>query len=120
MLAGHLESKARGPEQWVFPGCSGKPLDPHALGRRQLYTVLDRLGLPRFSWHRLRKLHSTYLADLGVAPRVLQAQLGHADAALTLNVYAQVLPESQRRAVESLEGLLFRNVPKPAGGTRVQ
>ena len=72
-------------------------------------------GLPR-----LRKLHSTYLADMGVAPRVLQAQLGHADAALTLNVYAQVLPESQRRAVEGLESRLFRNVPKSGTEWRVQ
>ena len=90
------------------------------MAERQLYPVLDRLGLPRFSWNRLRKLHSTYLADLGVPPGVLQAQLGHADAALTLNVYAQVLPESQRRAVESLESLLFRNVPKPASEGCVQ
>ncbi len=120
VLAEHLERKAKGSERWVFEGNSGKPLDPHNLVRRQLHHVLDRLGLPRFSWHRLRKLHSTYLADLGVAPRILQAQLGHADAALTLNVYAQVLPESQRRAVESLEGLLFRNVPKSGKEGRVQ
>jgi len=39
-------------------------------------------------------------------------QLGHADAALTLNVYTQIIPESQRRAIQNLEGLLFRNVPK--------
>ncbi len=113
-LTGHLANRVRaqGSERWLFEGSSGKPLEPHNLARRQLHQGLDRLGVPRFSWHRLRKLHSTYLADLGVAPRVLQAQLGHADAALTLNVYAQVLPESQRRAVESLEALLFRNVPK--------
>jgi integrase len=120
VLASHLEGKAKGPEQWVFGGGSGKPLDPHNLAQRQLYPVLDRLEMPRFSWHQLRKLHSTYLADLGVPPRVLQAQLGHADAALTLNVYAQVLPESQRHAVESLEGLLFRNVPKLGPQGRVQ
>jgi len=42
----------------------------------------------------------------------MQAQLGHADAALTLNVYTQIIPESQRRAIQNLEGLLFRNVPK--------
>jgi integrase len=60
----------------------------------------------------LRKLHSTYLGDLSVSPRIMQAQLGHADAAMTLNIYTQIVPESQRRAIENLEGLLFRNVPK--------
>ncbi len=37
-----------------------------------------------------------------------------------MSFYAQVLPESQRRAVESLEGLLFQNVPKPARAGHVQ
>src|SRR5713101_1419179 len=120
ILARYLKTRANIPEQWVFEGDSGNTLDPRNLARRQLYPVLDRLGLPRFSWHRLRKLHSTYLGDLKVAPRILQAQLGHADAALTLNLYTQVIPESQRRAIESLEGLLFRNVPKPERQGRVQ
>jgi len=111
-LAGHLEGKRGGVSLWIFAGNSGKPLDPKNLTRRQLRPVLDGLGIPRFSWHRLRKLHSTYLGDLSVSPRILQAQLGHADAALTLNVYTQVVPESQRRAIEKLEGLLFRSVPK--------
>ncbi len=120
ILAEHLKGRGRNPEGWIFEGDSGKPLDPRNLARRQLYPALDRLGLPHFSWHRLRKLHSTYLGDLQVAPRILQAQLGHADAALTLNVYTQVIPESQRRAIESLEGLLFRNVPKPEASKCVQ
>ncbi len=120
ILMQHLARSARDSRSWVFEGNSGKPVDPRNLARRQFHPVLDRLGLARFSWHRLRKLHSTYLGDLSVSPKVLQAQLGHADAALTLNAYAQVVPESQRRAIESLEGLLFRNVPKPERQGRVQ
>jgi integrase len=50
----------------------------------------------------------------------MRAQLGHADAALTLNIYTQVIPESQRRAIENLEALLFRNVPKTEQGSIVQ
>jgi len=120
VLAEHVRKKMAGPGDWMFAGISGKPLDPKNLAKRQLHPVLDRLKLPRFSWHRLRKLHSTYLGDLSVSPRIMQAQLGHADAALTLNLYTQVIPESQRRAIENLEGLLFRNVPKAEPGTAVQ
>ncbi len=120
ILAEHLQGKLNGAGSWIFKGDSGKPLDPKNLAQRQLHPVLDRLGMPRFSWHRLRKLHSTYLGDLSVSPRIMQAQLGHADAALTLNVYTQIVPESQRRAIESLEGLLFRNVPKEEQGTAIQ
>ena len=120
ILVKHLEKRLGDEASWIFPGTSGKPMDPKNLAKRQLHPVLDQLGIPRFSWHRLRKLHSTYLGDLSVSPRILQAQLGHADAALTLNVYTQVVPESQRRAIESLEGLLFRNVPKEKEETVVQ
>ena len=41
-----------------------------------------------------------------------QAQLGHADLQTTLGVYTHVLPESQRRAVEKVESLIFPNFPK--------
>jgi integrase len=120
ILVGHLRRRLSGAGSWIFQGDSGRPLDPKNLASRQLYRILDRLGIPRFSWHRLRKLHSTYLGDLSVSPRIMQAQLGHADAALTLNVYTQIIPESQRRAIENLEGLLFRNVPKEKEETVVQ
>ncbi len=120
MLANYFRYKHGRADSWVFGGDSGKPLDPGNLARRHLHPVLDRLGLPRFSWHRLRKLHSTYLGDLSISPRIMQAQLGHADAAMTLNIYTQIVPESQRRAIENLEGLLFRNVPKEKEETVVQ
>jgi integrase len=120
ILAEHLQDKLNVAGSWIFQGDSGKPLDPRNLARRHLHPVLDRLDVPRFSWHRLRKLHATYLGDLSVSPRIMQAQLGHADAALTLNVYTQVIPESQRLAIENLESLLFRNVPKVEPGTVVQ
>src|SRR5712692_2805932 len=120
ILAEHLRGRLSGASSWVFGGNCGKPLDPRNLAKRQLHPVLDSLRIPRFSWHRLRKLHSTYLGDLSVSPRIMQAQLGHADAALTLNIYTQIVPESQRRAIENLEGLLFRNVPKTGKETAVQ
>jgi len=110
----------RGHGCWVFETSVETPIDPHNVAQRQLHPVLERLELPTFSWHRFRKLQSTYMADQGVGPRVLQAQLGHADAAMTLNIYTEVLPESQRRAVEGLERLLFRNVPKLELESRVQ
>jgi integrase len=120
ILVKHLRERLTAGGNWLFEGSSGKPLDPKNLAKRQLHPVLDRLGIPRFSWHRLRKLHSTYLGDMSVSPRIMQAQLGHADAALTLNIYTQLIPESQRRAIENLEHLLFRNVPKETEETLVQ
>jgi len=80
----------------MFGTKPGTPVDPRSLAQGPLHPVLECLQLPRFSWHRLRKLHAMYLADQGVEPRILQAQLGHADATMALNLYTQVLPKSQR------------------------
>ena len=60
-----------------------------------------------------RHLHGTLLSQLGVPVAVAQAQLGHADPRITLQIYTHVLPDTQRDAVGKLERfLLFPNVPK--------
>jgi len=74
VLLVNLMSSKENRERWVFETSVGTPVGPHSLTRRKLHAVLVRLQLPRFSWHRLRKLHSTYMADRGVEQRVLQAQ----------------------------------------------
>ncbi len=74
VLLVNLKSSKENRERWVFETSVGTPVGPHSLTQRKLHAVLVRLQLPRFSWHRLRKLHSTYMADRGVEQRVLQAQ----------------------------------------------
>ena len=74
VLLVNLMSSKENRERWVLETSVGTPVGPHSLTRRKLHAVLVRLQLPRFSWHRLRKLHSTYVADRGVEQRVLQAQ----------------------------------------------
>ena len=41
-----------------------------------------------------------------------QVQLGHTDVQTTLGIYTDVLPGSQRKAVEEIEALTFPNLPK--------
>ncbi len=50
-------------------------------------------GVPRARLHDLRHLHATTLLLAGVPVHVVAARLGHADAAITLRVYAHVLRE---------------------------
>jgi integrase len=57
-------------------------------------------------------LHATLLSEAGEPLKVAQAQLGHADLQTTLGICTHVLPESQRRAVERVESLIFPNFPK--------
>lgn len=44
--------------------------------------------------------------------KTAQAILGHSDIETTLNTYMHAIPDSQRRAVERVAGVLFPDVPK--------
>jgi integrase len=104
---------------FLFRNQNGRPLDPENVARRQLHPILARMGLPRFSWHRLRHFHASHLASMGVHPRIAQAQLRHASVTTTLSVYTHVREESQRRAAEALEAELFhmdQGASGPEGG----
>jgi site-specific recombinase XerD len=54
-----------------------------------------------------RAAHATLLAESGESMKTAQALLGHSDLETPLNVYTQVLPASQRRAVERVSEVMF-------------
>lgn len=70
---------------------------------RQIFKpMLKKAGLPDIRFHDLRHGHATWLLSLGEHPKVVQERLGHAQIALTLDVYSHVLPTVQRKAADSL------------------
>ena len=100
------------PDDLLFPSRNQTARCRNNLLRRVVYPACDRATIPRVGWHSLRHLHATLLSEAGEPLKVAQAQLGHADLQTTLGVYTHVLPESQRRAVERVELLIFPNFPK--------
>jgi integrase len=91
---------------------TGTPLNPKNLLRRVLQPTCRKLGLPVVGWHSFRHTHATLLGEVGESLRTAQAILGHSDLKTTLNVYTHAIPESQKRAVVKVAGLLFPNVPE--------
>src|ERR1700688_1647420 len=71
-----------------------------------LKPVLRKLGIPTANTglHAFRHGLATELAESSVPLTVLQNQLRHADVKTTLKVYAHVIPQSQRDAMENLGG----------------
>jgi integrase len=64
-----------------------------------------------------RHTHATILGEVGESVKTAQALLGHSDLETTLNVYTHAIPESQRRAVDKVAGILFaddRKIPAAA------
>ncbi len=111
LLAHRRRVGQHNPDDLLFPSRRGTPLCRNNLLRRVVYPACDRVNTPRVSWHSLRHLHATLLSEAGEPLKVAQAQLGHADLQTTLGVYTHVMPESQRRAVERIELLVFPNFP---------
>ena len=63
------------------------------------------LGIPWVTWQVLRRSHATWLKMAGADVKDAQAQMRHSRASTTLDIYQQLVPESQRRAVDLLSQL---------------
>jgi len=64
-------------------------------------------GLPRIKLYDLRHPAATIALGVGVSPKVVSEQLGHASAAFKLDIYAHVLPHMPDKAVAAVEAMLF-------------
>jgi len=104
------------PDELVFRTRTGTPLSSKNLYNRVLAPACDRIKQPRISWHSFRHTHATLLAEVGESIKTAQSLLGHSDLATTLNTYAHAIPDSQRRAVERVAGVLFSDVLKLEDG----
>ena len=111
-VAAHkLKCKWTRPEDSVFSTQKGTPLSPKNLYNRVLAPTCDRVGLPRISWHSFRHINATLLGEVGESVKTAQSLLCHSDLETTLNTYMHAIPDSQRRAVERVAGVLFPDVP---------
>ena len=103
VLRQHAAHVRTSEDSLVFATCSGTYLRPGNLHKRHLLPACAKAGLRAFSWHDFRRTHATLLSDMGEPLKTAQAQLGHANLSTTADIYAQVVPASQRAAVERLE-----------------
>jgi len=104
------------PADLVFCTSKGTPLSPKNLYNRALAPACDSLSLPRVSWHSFRHANATLMGEVGESIKTAQSILGHSDLETTLNTYMHAIPDSQRRAVERVAGVLFPDVPKSEDG----
>lgn len=106
-----LEERMERGELWedhglVFPSEIGTPMGARNL-QRAFKIRLKRAGLPQTTrFHDLRHTCATLLLKQGVNPKFVQELLGHADIALTLNVYSHVLPDMGDAAAGAMDDAL--------------
>jgi integrase len=91
----------------VFSASNGSPLDWKIIVARHFRALAKDAGFLKLRPYDLRHTHATLLLQAGVNVKVVSERLGHASAALTLDVYSHVLPDMQQHAAERVEDLLF-------------
>ncbi len=99
-LSDHLQ-RHDGKNDLLFVNRRGRPFSANKLRAKQLHPLLDALKISRGGFHSMRHgAASSLLAD-GATPAVVQRQLRHSDARITLGIYGHVVGDEQRTAVQN-------------------
>jgi integrase len=98
-----------GDDDYVCAHPDGSPLNPMSL------TAWCRRNAP-IGYHGLRHSHASLLLNSGASVKAVSSRLGHASAAMTLSVYAHLLPGADEDAARRIDDLLSgsKMVAKPS------
>jgi integrase len=94
----------------IFTTARGKPINEEYLVKKHFKPILREAGLPNIRLYDLRHTSATLALTVGVAPKVVSEQLGHASAAFTLDTYSHVLPHMQEEAAAKMEAALLNGL----------
>jgi integrase len=116
------------PGDWVFasPAAGGKkPYWPDMALNRHVRPAAAKLGITkRIGWHSFRHTYATLLKSSGADVKVVQDSLRHANARITMEMYAQALTQDKRTAQTKVVQMILpkhkptQNTPPKAGEIR--
>jgi integrase len=99
--------KSCGPDDLVFQSVrKGVPMRDNNILVRHIKPAARKLGLDFVNWRCLRTSYATWLKLAGADVKDAQALMRHSRASTTLDIYQQFVPESERRVVDRLTGLV--------------
>ncbi|MFC6286817.1 tyrosine-type recombinase/integrase [Nocardioides sp. GCM10027113] len=105
-LAAHLAAYPAGPDGLVFTQSNGDPWTRQRFGH--VWRPAARAaGLPVGSGlHGLRHYYASLLIRFGESVKTVQARLGHATAAETLDTYSHLWPDSDDRTRDAIDAVM--------------
>jgi integrase len=111
-LAGAAAGKE--PNELLFSGRFGEHMKRATRGQRTWFkSALDRAGLDPMTVHDLRHTAASLAVSAGANVKAVQRMLGHASAAMTLDVYADLFDDDLDAVAEALDGAARRSVARP-------
>ncbi len=106
--------KSDRPEDLVFQSVrTGAPMRDNNILSRHIKPAARELGLPWINWRCLRTSHATWMVEAGANPKDVQGQMRHSRISTTMDIYAQFVPESQRRALAKMSAMVESRTSKP-------
>ncbi|MGY1823759.1 tyrosine-type recombinase/integrase [Geodermatophilus sp. SYSU D00079] len=119
-LAAHLAAYPAGPDGFVFTTAAGTPMRRTAFSAQVWRPAVRAAGLPVDTvFHSLRHHYASLLIRYGESVKTVQARLGHASAAETLDTYSHLWPDSDDRTREAVDSALGAPADAAADGPPV-
>src|SRR4051794_11641276 len=119
-LAAHLAAFPAGPGGFVFTTTTGTPMRRTAFSARVWRPAALAAGLDgSVTFHALRHHYASLLIRFGESVKTVQARLGHASAAETLDTYSHLWPDSDDRTREAVDTALGARPGAVVGSLRV-
>jgi integrase len=94
------------PPALLFTDGDGKQLNRTRFYISHWNPLRKRAGLPGLHFHDLRHVHSSLMGKAKVHPSIMQARLGHADAAMSLEYAKGGFVDEQREVAATIEALV--------------
>ena len=102
LLEWSKQTAYRQPEDWVFasPKMSGtQPYWPESMLKCYVQPIAKRLSITKkIGWHTFRRTLATLLTGSDENAKTTQELMRHANAGITMNLYAQALTRAKRAA----------------------
>ncbi|WP_448613344.1 tyrosine-type recombinase/integrase [Modestobacter sp. URMC 112] len=113
-LTTHMQQWRLGPSGLLVTNRLGAPVRRSSFGHCWQVAV-EGCGLPRGTrFHDLRHFYASALIGAGLHPKAIQARLGHATIAETMDTYGHLFPDSEDHGRGALDNLL-REARVPSG-----
>jgi integrase len=115
----HKLVKSAGPDDLVSQSVqTGRPMNDQNILKRHIQPAAGKLGLSFVNWRCLRTSHATWLVQAGADPKSVQGQMRHSRISTTMDIYAQIVPTAQRRALEQLAVFAQAGAENPRSNSR--
>jgi integrase len=101
------------PTGLIFCTPAGRPLDPNGFQKKEFTNAVLAAQIGKARFHDLRHTYGSWKIAQGEDILYVSAQMGHADAAITLKVYARLLEKRRPAAATKTDEFIFGVKVKP-------